>query len=50
MGIDDPVGASAVHGIGGIWGVLAVGIFADDPYPLQTTSGRRGLIKGIFLN
>lgn len=22
MGVDDPVGASAVHGIGGIWGVL----------------------------
>ncbi|XP_044265151.1 putative ammonium transporter 2 isoform X2 [Tribolium madens] len=46
MGIDDPVGASAVHGIGGIWGVLAVGLFADDPFPLDTTSGRRGLFKG----
>ncbi|XP_019873312.2 putative ammonium transporter 2 [Aethina tumida] len=46
MGIDDPVGASAVHGIGGIWGVLAVGIFADNPHPLGTTSGRKGLIKG----
>ncbi|CAG9861389.1 unnamed protein product [Phyllotreta striolata] len=45
-GIDDPVGASSVHGIGGIWGVIAVGIFADNPYPLDTTSGRTGLIKG----
>ncbi len=27
--IDDPVGAISVHGICGIWGVLAVGIFAD---------------------
>ncbi|WP_027364074.1 ammonium transporter [Desulfotruncus alcoholivorax] len=25
---DDPVGAIAVHGVGGTWGVLAVGLFA----------------------
>ncbi|RZC33607.1 ammonium transporter 3 [Asbolus verrucosus] len=46
MGIDDPVGASAVHGVGGIWGVLAVGIFAENPFPLDTTNGRSGVIKG----
>ena len=46
IGVDDPVGASAVHGIGGIWGVLAVGLFADLPLPLETTSGRRGLFRG----
>ena len=46
IGVDDPVGASAVHGIGGIWGVVAVGLFADLPLPLETTSGRRGLFKG----
>lgn len=22
MGVDDPVGASSVHGLGGIWGVI----------------------------
>ncbi|XP_058820467.1 putative ammonium transporter 2 isoform X2 [Topomyia yanbarensis] len=46
MGVDDPVGASAVHGVAGIWGVLAVGLFADNPIPLTTTKGRLGLFKG----
>jgi Amt family ammonium transporter len=40
------VGASCVHGIGGIWGVVAVGLFAEDPIPLGTTSGKIGLFKG----
>ena len=31
-GVDDPVGAIAVHGIGGGFGVLAVGIFANGTY------------------
>ncbi|XP_055839160.1 putative ammonium transporter 2 isoform X2 [Episyrphus balteatus] len=46
LGVDDPVGASAVHGVCGIWGVLAVGLFADNPIPLGTTKGRTGLFKG----
>ncbi|MDH3247329.1 MAG: ammonium transporter [Acidimicrobiia bacterium] len=29
-GIDDPVGAIGVHGLCGIWGVLAVGVFGTD--------------------
>ena len=28
-GVDDPVGAISVHGVGGLWGVIAVGLFAD---------------------
>src|SRR5438552_3832594 len=28
IGIDDPVGAVAVHGISGVWGTLACGLFA----------------------
>ena len=27
---DDPVGAIAVHGVGGTWGILAIGIFATE--------------------
>ncbi|XP_059612678.1 putative ammonium transporter 3 [Phlebotomus argentipes] len=46
MSVDDPVGASSVHGVCGIWGVIAVGFFADNPEPLGTTNGRRGLFKG----
>jgi hypothetical protein len=28
--IDDPVEAISIHGVGGIWGVLAVGLFASE--------------------
>jgi Amt family ammonium transporter len=31
-GIDDPVGAIAVHGVGGSFGVLCVGLFANGTY------------------
>ncbi|XP_023952349.2 putative ammonium transporter 3 [Bicyclus anynana] len=44
--VDDPVGASAVHGACGLWGVIAVGLFADNPIPMDTTNGRSGLFKG----
>lgn len=30
--VDDPVGAIAVHGFAGVWGLLALGIFADGTY------------------
>ena len=41
MKTDDPLGAVAVHAANGIWGMLAVGIFADGTY-----GGVNGLITG----
>lgn len=35
--LDDPVGAIAVHGMGGIFGTLAVGLFAQDKFMPGTT-------------
>jgi Amt family ammonium transporter len=31
-GVDDPVGAIAVHGANGLWGLLSVGIFSNGAY------------------
>jgi ammonium transporter, Amt family len=58
-GIDDPVGAISVHGVGGLYGVLCVGIFADGSYgkgwnALDRTwtkeNGVTGLWSGDFGN
>lgn len=48
IGIDDPVGAISVHGTAGIWGVLAVGLFADLGLveALGLASGVGGLLMG----
>ncbi|CAL1295646.1 unnamed protein product [Larinioides sclopetarius] len=44
--IDDPVGAVAVHAMGGLWGMIAVGLFVDNDSLLNLTHGRSGLFKG----
>jgi Amt family ammonium transporter len=48
--VDDPVGAIAVHGVNGSFGVLAVGIFANGSYGAawngSPTEGVEGIIKG----
>ena len=38
MRIDDAVGAVALHGVVGLWGVIAVGVFASG-YPALTAEG-----------
>jgi len=45
--IDDPVGAIAVHGANGVWGVLALGLFADGTYG-DGLNGVAGNVKGLF--
>jgi Amt family ammonium transporter len=51
--IDDPVGAISVHLVCGIWGTLAVGLFAVGPntdigngFTLYTTGPAKGLLMG----
>ncbi|XP_014673215.1 PREDICTED: putative ammonium transporter 3 [Priapulus caudatus] len=44
--IDDPVGAVSVHAAAGIWGMLSVGIFAENDKLQYLTYGRAGLIHG----
>jgi Amt family ammonium transporter len=45
--IDDPVGASSVHGACGIWGILALGLFADGRYG-DGWNGVPGKVKGLL--
>jgi Amt family ammonium transporter len=45
--VDDPVGAIAVHGVNGLFGVLAVGLFADGTYG-DGTNGVVGGVRGLF--
>jgi ammonium transporter, Amt family len=45
--IDDPVGAFAVHGANGAWGVLSLGLFADGTYG-DGWNGVAGPVRGLF--
>lgn len=45
--VDDPVGAVAVHGVNGLWGVLSLGLFADGAYG-DGWNGVSGTVRGLF--
>ncbi len=48
MGIDDPVGATSVHLVCGIWGTLAVGLFAVGPQIYSWYDDGAGPTKGLL--
>src|SRR3954467_8783203 len=43
LGIDDPIGAVAVHGMSGVWGTLACGLFAVPALASNLATGQGGL-------
>jgi len=45
--IDDPVGASAVHGVNGAWGIIALGLFSNGVYG-QGLNGVAHGVTGLF--
>jgi Amt family ammonium transporter len=44
IGIDDPIGAVAVHGMSGVWGTLACGLFAVPSLAGRLATGTGGLV------
>ena len=44
IGIDDPIGAVAVHGMSGVWGTLATGLFAVPHCSREAGNGTGGLV------
>ncbi|MDR3313685.1 MAG: adenylate cyclase, partial [Oscillospiraceae bacterium] len=46
--VDDPVGAVAVHGVNGIWGTLALGLFADPKVPGAQAGVTGEAAAGLF--
>src|SRR5438093_661936 len=50
IGIDDPIGAVSVHGMAGIWGTLACGLFTVPLLAKNLATGHGGLVyTGHFI-
>ena len=45
--LDDPVGAISVHCVNGLWGIIALGLFADGSYG-DGLNGVAGGVTGLF--
>jgi Amt family ammonium transporter len=46
--IDDPVGAIAVHGVNGAWGLIALGLLADGTYGGGLNGGPAAGVAGLL--
>src|SRR5213596_3983032 len=44
IGIDDPIGAVAVHGVSGVWGTIATGLFAVPALAATLKTGTGGFV------
>jgi ammonium transporter, Amt family len=44
IGIDDPIGAVAVHGVSGVWGTVATGLFAVPALAATLKTGGGGFV------
>jgi Amt family ammonium transporter len=44
--LDDPVGALSAHGVAGVWGTLACGLFTSDRLAAEIGIGKPGLFDG----
>jgi Amt family ammonium transporter len=44
IGVDDPIGAIAAHGMGGVWGTLSAGLFTTPALAESTGVGQAGLL------
>jgi Amt family ammonium transporter len=49
MKVDDPMGALSVHGVGGVWGVLSLGLMADGSFGAGWNGApEKGGVAGAF--